>query len=407
MSASISSTGTVTTTQYGVTVDSEGNVDLSGLVDRTMNALDIHAPKFVNQMLGIAAEAEASTLAIEGAVSAAAAALPAEVGGAVAALGAFAPVAAVVLVIPAILYAVVGAAQGGTGCCGTAPYTRAQAIEVLQALHDPLRIGGDSSYTPSESDIHNLMTYSGQGATAPPCDPSQYEWPVYTESTSPGEQFINATIKAAYKQRNGCWSTMTAAEYMVALATGIGIWNRAHSSQRTINVNGRSTTLGPTFVSRMVNVTENVSFGGSSYPASGQAEGADPISQALNFASMKIDPEGQGQGFLVKPNALASFNLNEGPTVPPGSAQALVHLSQSSAAFRALANLMPAKPSSPAPVVQVRASGPVSPAVAPVVTSAWDKQQPWLGGATPKQAGIFAGVATAGTWLLRAVLRRF
>lgn len=285
---------------YGVTVDSSGNVDLSGLVDKVMAALDSHAPNFVKAMVAAAAQIGATELAVEGAISTAVAALPAEVGGVVAGFGPFAPVAAIVLAIPTILLEW-DPASGGTGCCGTAPMTREGAIDQIRWLNDPFNVlpAAQHNFMPTEAQIQNLLLYSGQNADAAPCAPSNYTWGSYSKPAagSPAA-FIDAAIVAAHDQATGCWSFMSPSEYPVVLAAAIGAWNRAHPSAPAQTI------------TRKVNTAETIEFGGKPETESGESQDNEPLSVAMNYAAMRFDAHGAPGGFLVKPDAVVSFQVN-------------------------------------------------------------------------------------------------
>jgi hypothetical protein len=296
----VSANGTASVTSYGASVDSRGNVDLSGLVDRVMSALDSHAPNFVRTLVNTAAQVGATEIAIQGAIAGAVAALPAEMGASVAALGPFAPVAAVVLAVPELLLTL-APASAGTGCCGVAPFTREGAIDFLRQMRDPLHLlpPAQHNFMPAESDIRNLLMYSGQGATAAPCDPSEYAWGgSYTPPPAgSAEAFIDGVIRAAYEQANGCWSYMAAAEYPMVLAAAVGAWMRAHPDQ-------------PVTLSRRVRMTvhhDAVPGGFAAYDQPDQPQDNEPISVALNFASMTYDAKGQGTGWLAAPGATATI----------------------------------------------------------------------------------------------------
>lgn len=450
---SVSEQGVVSASAYGVTVDSSGNVDISGLVDKTMASLDAHAPKFVSAMTEAAASFAATDLEVEGgiasaegaiaalqtALTTAVALLPAEMGtvagagaaalgtagaalGTAAAVsGPFILLSAAVFGIEAGLLAAFGASSG-TGACGTARFTVQEAINQLLVEHAvPDGIYVATPYVPSQEDIHSLVMYSGQNADAPPA-PADFTWEAiwgsYPTSQAGAEAFIDETILAAFKQATGCWSNMSPLEYPVALAAAVGSWNRAHQSQRTISgPGGKPLTVGPTTIFRMVNVTKSATFAGSPYTETGEPDDAEPLSVALNMAAQKwavgADGAVTSKGFLVKPGALASVVVNEGAGIAPGTVQSVVpklrltvaNVGATIAATAALA--VAPKPAAP-PAITPKPALPPPRAVAtrppPVATPvAWyDKHVPALGGATPKEAGIFGAVVTAASWALKA-----
>lgn len=297
----VSQDGTATASAYGASVDSQGNVDLSGMVDRVMAVLDAHAPSFVRTLVNTAAQIGATEVAIQGAIATAVAALPAEMGATVAAFGPFAPVAAIVLAVPALLLAI-APASAGTGCCGTAPMSREQAIDFLRWQRDPWNLlpPAQHNFMPDEADISRLLLYSGQGATAAPCDPSGYLWDTSGyPAPAPGsaEAFVDAVIRTAHDAVSGCWTYMAPSEYPVALAAAVGAWNRAHP-------------LAPVSLSRRVNVTVHhpaVQGGFAAYDQPGQPQDNEPISVAMNYAAMRYDAKGQAAGFLAGAGATATI----------------------------------------------------------------------------------------------------
>lgn len=424
MTVSVTSEGTVSASSYGVTVDSEGTVDTSGLVDKVMSFLDSNAPDFVQKALGVAATVGETDAEVQGALYSASTALSTTLGASlgldVAAVGAFGLVAGVVMAIPALLLGL-DSASGGTGCCGTAPYglsngkidpklARMQAIAELHLQH-----ALSKTYVPSESEIQTLLKYSGQNADGPPCSPSEYSWESINGNyraaqAGSAEAFIDSFIRAQFDASTGCWSYMTPPEYIVALAAAVGIWNRSHSSQRTFQgPGGRPVTIGPSTIFRMVNVSKEESYAGQSEDNPGEPEDSEPLSVALNMAAQtwKLDSQKNFVGtFIAKPGASAAIVVNEGPAIPPLPAVVNLKGLRMAPPKASPASLRTA---TPLPVSWSQA-GKWSTALAsarkvtPVVDRWYDKKQALLAGATPKQAATGGAVIGAVTWLLKAVL---
>lgn len=398
-SVNVSASGYASANAYGVSVDSSGNVDLSGLVDKVMATLDSHAPNFVKALVNAAAMAGATELAIEGAIATAVAALPAELGASVALLGPFAPVAAIVLAIPALLVAL-DPASGGTGCCGTKPYTREGAIDQLRFEHDPLNLlpATQHNFMPAESAINNLLMYSGQDATAAPCDPSKYTWEStegsYTKAKAGTFQaFVDTAIESAYNSTNGCWSYLHPTQYPIVLAAAIGAWQRAHP--------------GAVSLSRHVNNTTHhaaIPGGFGAYTSTGDAQDNEPISHAMNYAAMRFDAKGNPQGFLpgVKAGSSASINYNsaKGAIIVPlkGIGTSLMALPTT------IPKLLPIKISFP-PVKEapIDLTKPVTPAslANPPTTTGSSLTVLGMPAKTVGAVGIGAGLLAGGWYLLK------
>lgn len=298
--------------------------------------------------------AAAVTAAAGTAAAAGEAAVSSAEAAALAAGVALLPVAAAFAAVA--LAAIAFPASGGTGCCGAVPYgysngkidpklARQQAAALLIQEHIQSAFGGVGSggpfsslwgtieqavakghapdgYKPSDEQITTLVRFSGQGATAPPCNPAHYSWNVsFAVADDPGtnnhgfrvrpmpekgspEEFIEAVIEQAWNANNDCWHSMSADAFPGLLAAAVAAWNNTHwgTSSRTV-------TLMP---------LNALAFG-------------DPLSQAAGVLAAKAK---------LSPATAIRFKVNTGGYISPTVGKSIAKIGKLGL------KLAPAKPAS-------------------------------------------------------------